>query len=67
MKLSPKSNCSEFDISCQSEIGENTKYKEERFIKFRIDIIDTGVGIEDDNLDKLFLDFSKLDEHENIN
>ena len=67
MKLIPDSNCSEFDISCLSEIGENRKYKEERFIKFRIDIIDTGVGIEEHNLDKLFIDFSKLDEHENIN
>lgn len=32
-----------------------------------MDIIDTGVGIEEENLSKLFIDFSKLDEHENIN
>ena len=29
----------------------------------RIEIIDTGVGIKKENLDKLFMDFSRLDEH----
>jgi signal transduction histidine kinase len=36
---------------------------QEKFIKIRIEIIDTGVGIKKENLDKLFVDFSRLDEH----
>ena len=32
-----------------------------------IDIVDTGVGIAPENIEKLFLDFSKLDEHAKIN
>lgn len=30
-------------------------------------MIDDGVGIKDENIDKLFLDFSKLNEHASIN
>lgn len=37
------------------------------FIKFRLQVVDTGVGIKKENLSKLFLDFGKLDEHSKIN
>jgi signal transduction histidine kinase len=36
-------------------------------LKLRVEIIDTGVGIKKENLDKLFMDFSRLDEHQSIN
>ena len=32
-----------------------------------MDISDTGCGIKKENLDKLFMDFGKLDEHSKIN
>jgi signal transduction histidine kinase len=32
-----------------------------------MEIIDSGVGIKKENLDKLFMDFSRLDEHKNMN
>ena len=38
-----------------------------KYIKIRIDISDTGVGIKKENLSKLFMDFGKLDEHSKIN
>ena len=37
------------------------------FIKFKIEISDTGVGIAKENLGKLFMEFGKLDEHSKIN
>ena len=38
-----------------------------KYIKIKIDISDTGVGIKKENLSKLFMDFGKLDEHSKIN
>jgi signal transduction histidine kinase len=38
-----------------------------KFVKLKIEIIDSGVGIKKENLSKLFMDFSKLDEHSKIN
>lgn len=32
-----------------------------KFIKFRIEICDTGVGIKKEDMEKLFVDFSRLD------
>lgn len=32
-----------------------------------IQVIDNGVGIKEENIEKLFLDFSKLNEHASIN
>lgn len=37
------------------------------FIKFQIEIEDTGMGISPENLSKLFINFGKLDEHSNVN
>ena len=39
----------------------------DEFIKFRIEIHDTGVGIKEENLGKLFMDFGRLDEHTKMN
>jgi signal transduction histidine kinase len=39
----------------------------EKYIKIKIEISDTGVGIKKENLSKLFMDFGKLDEHSKIN
>ena len=39
----------------------------ETYIKFAIEIEDEGVGISDNNLDKIFVDFMKVDEHDKIN
>ena len=36
-------------------------------MSFRIQIEDTGVGIKPENLEKLFQNFAKLDEHSKIN
>lgn len=35
----------------------------EKYIKFEIRIVDNGVGISKENLGKLFMNFSKLEEH----
>ena len=33
----------------------------------RLEIVDTGMGIKKESLDKLFMDFSRLDEHQAVN
>ena len=38
-----------------------------QFIKIKLEISDTGCGIKEENLVKLFMDFGKLDEHSKIN
>jgi signal transduction histidine kinase len=48
-------------ISVQDQIFQ------EQFVKFKIEIIDSGVGIIKENLSKLFMEFGKLDEHSKIN
>ncbi len=37
------------------------------YIDFEIRIIDSGVGISKENLGKLFMNFSRLDEHQKMN
>ena len=57
-------------INSNSSIDiSNSDYIEdqEKFIKIRIEVIDTGVGIKKENLNKLFMDFSRLDEHQKMN
>jgi signal transduction histidine kinase len=41
--------------------------EELHYIKLKIEIEDQGVGIAKENLSKLFMDFSKLDEHSKMN
>ena len=43
------------------------KEKEKKFINFEINIIDTGSGISEEGLSKLFLNFSKLAENADQN
>ena len=40
---------------------------QKQYIKIKLEISDTGCGIKKENLDKLFMDFGKLDEHSKIN
>jgi len=47
--------------------SNQTDNRNVEFIKLKIEIIDTGVGIKEENIDKLFMDFAKLDEHSMIN
>ena len=37
------------------------------FVHFKIEISDSGIGIKEENLDKLFLQFNKLDEQSKMN
>ena len=41
----------------------NEDLEELKFVKFKIEIKDSGVGIKKENLSKLFMEFGKLDEH----
>ena len=36
-------------------------------MRFQIEIKDEGVGISEENLSKLFVDFLKLEQHEELN
>lgn len=47
---------------------EIAKYASDyNFIDFELRIIDSGCGISNENIDKLFLNFGKLDEHAKMN
>jgi signal transduction histidine kinase len=37
------------------------------YIEFEIHIIDTGCGISEENIPKLFMNFSRLEEHQKMN
>lgn len=49
------------------EIQQNQEETGKYYVKFLISIKDTGVGIEEENFDKIFIDFSRLAEHQQIN
>jgi signal transduction histidine kinase len=59
-------NDSDDSDSCeeQQEISEDDEL---HFVKIKIEIEDQGVGIAKENLPKLFMDFSKLDENSKMN
>ncbi len=42
-------------------------YDMQNYINFEISIKDSGCGISPENINKLFMNFSKLEEHENMN
>ena len=68
MKKLSKSN-SAGNLLIEAE-GENLLDLEEdqyKYIKLQIIIEDNGVGISPENLEKLFTDFNKLDEHKKMN
>ena len=44
-----------------------TEQTNEKFVKLKIEIVDSGVGIKKENLGKLFMEFGKLDEHSKEN
>ena len=39
------------------------KIGDERFVKLQISVIDNGVGISEEGITKLFVDFGKLDKN----
>lgn len=54
-------------MSSKNLLENSMENNDLKYIKIRIDISDTGVGIAKENLPKLFMDFGKLDEHSKIN
>ena len=41
--------------------------KNEKYLKFKLNIIDTGAGMSKDGVDKLFVNFGKLQENAEMN
>ena len=55
------------DGTLSSNIKGSLQNNKESYIKFAIEIEDQGVGISEENLGKIFVDFMKLDEHAKLN
>ena len=51
----------------KKDLGSRNTNGVEKYIKFEIRIQDSGVGINPEGLSKLFMNFSKLDEHAGMN
>ena len=49
------------------EQASTVKVGEKRYVSFNIICRDTGVGISDEGIKKLFIDFGKLDENSKMN
>jgi signal transduction histidine kinase len=64
---SKSSNHNQFRLPANLHATVNSDEQTLKFIKFKIEIADTGCGIKKENLGKLFMDFGKLDEHSKIN
>lgn len=47
--------------------SEGEEELHEFLVRFKIEVIDQGQGIPQSDLPNLFMDFSKLDQHEHIN
>lgn len=56
----------DFEIEQSSQIGQDDN-DQISYIKYAIEIEDSGKGIKPQNLKNLFMDFGKLDEHSKIN
>jgi K+-sensing histidine kinase KdpD len=53
-------------------VNSNKDYKnlevgQERFLNLELSVVDTGNGISNEGIQKLFMDFGKLDENANQN
>lgn len=55
------------DQRLDSDDGFSQRKNMHKYIKFSLEVEDTGVGISDHNLKNLFIDFGKLQEHEKLN
>lgn len=62
----PKRQASE-EIAMKKCVSMNKRVDHNKFISFYMEIIDTGIGIKKENLDKLFIDYSKLDDNSKLN
>ena len=49
------------------EESDSIRSGDKRFVQLQLSIIDTGIGISEEGLKKLFMDFSKLDENSKRN
>jgi signal transduction histidine kinase len=56
-----------FDLIKIQEDLATSSYDQMKFIKFKMVIEDSGVGIKKENLGKIFQDYSRLDEHQEMN
>ena len=45
----------------------NGTLEKQKFMRIQIIVEDNGIGIKKENLGKVFMDYSKLDEHKQIN
>ena len=51
----------------KEEESDSIRSGDKRFVQLQLSIIDTGIGISEEGLKKLFMDFSKLDENSKRN
>ena len=45
----------------------NGTIEKQKYLQIKIIIEDNGIGIKKENINKLFMDYSKLDEHKKMN
>ena len=50
-----------------NQIQNSYQKEKEKFVNFEINVRDTGVGISSEGIDKLFINFGKLTENEQLN
>jgi signal transduction histidine kinase len=66
-KLQSERSFNNCELDKEIDYGDLFEGEKLMYIKIKIEIEDTGVGIKKENLSKLFMDFGKLDEHSKIN
>lgn len=59
--------CKDFFEQSRSEMDKNDIDEKLSYIKFAIEIEDQGIGIPQENLNDIFIDFMKVSEHNDIN